>query len=105
MIRLPSTTRTGASFDAATIEAVWRKGETVSGYDPATYRKESCGAWIQRSAYGTTGDYGWEIDHIMPVSKGGSDSLSNLQPLLWSNNRHKGDDYPNWSCVVSAKVA
>lgn len=50
-------------------------------------------------------DNGWEIDHIVPVAKGGSDNLSNLQALLCTNNRHKADNYPNWVCAVTARAA
>lgn len=102
MIRQPSTTRTGHSFDAATIEAVWRKGQIVPGHDATRWRKDSCNAWMSRQAYGTTGDFGWEIDHIQPVAAGGSDMFSNLQPLHWRNNRGKGDKYPTWQCTISA---
>jgi 5-methylcytosine-specific restriction endonuclease McrA len=46
--------------------------------------------------HGLQSEGGWEIDHIVPVSLGGSDDLDNLQPLWWKNNRRKGDNYPWW---------
>lgn len=89
------------NFNQNIIDLVWHKGKIVAGYDPNVWRKDACGAWMKRSDYGNTdSQYGWEIDHIKPVSKGGSDNLDNLQPLQWQNNRHKGDNYPNWSCLI-----
>ena len=90
----------GGSFDEATIEAVWKKAKPITG--KPGYAKDTCGATIYRHSYGKTSDSGWEIDHIHPRSKGGTDNLRNLQPLHWENNRNKGDDYPNWSCKVSS---
>ena len=100
MARNPGTRRDGRSFDEATIEAVWKKGTPEPQYP--SFRKDTCGASMQRPKYGKTEQYGWEIDHIKPVAKAGTDDLGNLQPLQWANNRHKADDYPNWSCKVKS---
>jgi hypothetical protein len=100
MARDPSTRVSGAAFDEPTIGAVWAKGTPESGL--SSFRKDTCGASMQRIKYGRTEKWGWEIDHIKPVAKGGTDDLSNLQPLYWENNRYKADDYPNWQCKVKS---
>ena len=97
MSRIPNTDVNGKAFGQTTVGAVWDKGRKLSGYDLNVWRFDVCGNVIKNSAYGDVlSIYGWEVDHIKPVSKGGTDNLSNLQPLQCEANRAKGDTYP-WS--------
>lgn len=96
-----NTNRQGGRFSAVIIDSVWDKGFIVERYDPHQLRQDACGSWMKKLDYGNVGSqWGWEVDHIYPASLGGSDSLDNLQPLQWENNRSKGDNFPNWQCAV-----
>ncbi len=98
MSRKHNTNRSGGSWTEAEKKAVWQKGNTRTGFDPDSYRWDKCDKKMKWSEHGNReSNEGWEIDHILPVSKGGEDNLSNLQPLYWKNNADKGDNL-NWNC-------
>lgn len=97
MIRKRNTDVNGRSFNDDIIQKVWDKCVPVPGKDGETHRFDVCKTIIHRYSYGKESQMGWEIDHIKPVSKGGTDSLSNLQALQSNLNAQKGDDFP-WKC-------
>lgn len=92
----------GFIFLQSEIDAVWNKGNIIPGKDVNFWRKDICGATMYKPDYGNISSInGWEIDHIYPLSRGGSDDISNLQPLQWQNNRSKGDNYPAMNfCII-----
>lgn len=93
------------------IDKIWDKGIIVDGFNPARYRKDACGAWIDKEQYGNTeSDFGWEIDHIVPMAlleQAGVPEkmifdIRNLRPFNCRNNRSKGKDYPVYHANVTS---
>jgi len=74
------------------LDIIFKKGDIIIGENPKLYRKDIFGSIICRIEYGELSIMGWEVDHIIPLSKGGTNDLDNLQPLYWKNNRKKSDD-------------
>lgn len=90
------------NYSLLDLASVWKKLPPVPGVSDL-YRKEACGAWVYWYHYGSRdSQYGWEIDHIVPVAKGGSHSFTNLQVLHWQNNAAKGDG--PLVCQVQARL-
>lgn len=72
--------------------------------DPNQFRLDDLGAIICKNEYGNETKFGWTIDHILPLSKGGTYHLKNLQLFHWSNNKLKGNDFPTFSWDTSMKI-
>ena len=94
MARERNTTVTGCAFDKLTIDAVWNKAQTIKDKNPAIYRTDILGNMLYHGSFGKQTIMGWEIDHIKPVSKGGTDDIGNLRVLNSGANVKKGDTYP-----------
>jgi len=72
-------------------QKAWENAASVRGKDPAMYRKDPYGNVMYKPSYGKSSEMGWDVDHITPKARGGSDATRNLQALNSSVNRSKGD--------------
>lgn len=99
------------AFSEKQKKEVWEKAKKVEGYDPATFRKDACGAWMVWDRYGDRDNlYGWEIDHVVPrillkekgIDDVRTDDLLNLRALQCRNNIGKGNDYPAYTACVTS---
>ena len=87
------------SFTPSLLAQVWQKGKIAPNNDPAVWRQDECGAWINWASYGNReSPWGWEVHHLVPLSRGGSDAVSNLIPLHYANNLATADG--PLKCVV-----
>ncbi len=73
------------------VKTVWNGAPTVRGKDPELYRRDPYGKVVYWHSHGKSTTMGWQVDHIKPASKGGSDHPRNLQVMQSSKNMSLGN--------------
>ena len=75
------------------VQKVWETASVINGRDPDKYRMDASKTIIHRDQYGKADHQGgWDIDHMVSQSKGGSDFIKNLQALNSHTNRGYGNN-------------
>lgn len=73
---------------------VWEKAKPIRGKNSNLYRQDCFGNAIYKPAYGRNSSMGWQVDHIHPQSKGGTNARRNLQALQTKANKRKSNKVP-----------
>lgn len=72
------------NFSEQEVTAVWSRAQMIPGLTPRMFRLCSAGRIIARADYNNrSSSFGWRIDHIVRLADGGTNSVTNLQPLNW----------------------
>jgi hypothetical protein len=78
----PTYSRGNNTYDISVIDAVWGKAESEYGF--FFFKRDRFGEIIAKHHYGEHSQYGWEIEHIVPLSEGGTNDIENLRPVHWT---------------------
>jgi 5-methylcytosine-specific restriction endonuclease McrA len=84
-------TRNARYGEVGTKDKVWNSARKVKGKDPNKYRIGNYNELAYYYSYGKHSSMGWQIDHIIPSGRGGSNSIRNLQLLNSNINVKKSD--------------
>lgn len=83
MIDIKSNQKNKKEFNDITIVEVWRKAIPVKHFE--LYKKDRFGSLMFFDDYEIESENGWFIDYVVPIKKGGTEEIENLQPVHWKN--------------------
>lgn len=70
-------------LDDAIVQKVWELGRATQERDPAEWREDTCGAWMQRDQLNNANsEFGW---HIRNIEAGGDNNPEQLRPFHVEN--------------------
>ncbi len=90
------------AFSQKQIDDAWNKAIVIEGFDKNIWRQDLAKAFINRQDYGKDSLYGWSIDHVYPLAKGGDNTEINLRPMQFANNMSKSDSFPSYTTSISS---
>lgn len=72
----------------------WQKATPILTLNPRRFRQDRLGNVIRWKSYGKNTPQGWVVDHIIPLARGETNSIQNIQALQTRANLRKGTSYP-----------
>lgn len=73
-----------SGYDREVVDRVWSFAQVIPGNDPAVWRKDEFGAWLNRMDYRNRGsEFGWEIADCGFSMR--AHGVAALRPMQWQN--------------------
>jgi len=82
---------------------IWNKGRIINTFDPNIWRHDAYGFVIHWEKYGTTDKYGWEVDHITPKAKVGSDDYQTYNLCIGNKTEKRQTTDENNKSISNGK--
>ncbi|GAA6238421.1 MAG: hypothetical protein SPLM_05400 [Spiroplasma phoeniceum] len=82
------------------IRAIWDNTTRAGGRNNLFYRRDIAGAFIKMGELNQETEFGWVIEPLMPLEKGGKLEVNNCLAMHWKNAKVRRGTLNYWKTTV-----
>jgi len=80
--------------------AIWDNTARGGGRNNLLYRRDIAGAFIKMGELNQETEFGWVIEPLMPLEKGGKLEVNNCLAMHWKNAKARRETLNDWKAAV-----
>ncbi|AGM26201.1 hypothetical protein SSYRP_v1c06110 [Spiroplasma syrphidicola EA-1] len=86
------------------IRMIWDNTQQGGGRNNLLFRRDIAGAFIKIGELNQESEFGWVIDLLVPLDKGGKLEVNNCLAMHWKNSKARRGTLNDWKAAVEGKV-
>ncbi|MDR3249988.1 MAG: hypothetical protein LBS95_02830 [Mycoplasmataceae bacterium] len=98
-------TKKNIKLSDAEVRKVWDNTAFGGGRNNLLFRKDVAGAYIKISEYNKETEFGWVLDLLEPLEKGGKLEVNNCLALHWKNAKARKAKTEEWQAVITGVIS